>query len=63
MECPLKYVGQAVQTFYTRYEEHIPAIRKNNYMSGYSNHILNIGYAYGSMTDTMKIVKIKKGNV
>jgi hypothetical protein len=54
---PLKYIGQAGRTFYTRYKEHIQAIRSNNGNSGYSNHVLNTGYAYGSITDTMKIVK------
>jgi hypothetical protein len=60
MDCPLKYVGQIGRKFQTRYKEHIRTIRNNNDKSGYSNHILNAGHAYGSITDTMKIVKIEK---
>jgi hypothetical protein len=48
--------------FVTRYKEHILAIRNNNSNSGYSNHILNTGHTYGTITDTMELVKIgKKG--
>jgi hypothetical protein len=57
MDCPLKYIGQTGQTFKTRYEEHIQAIRNNNSNSGYSKHILNTGHTYGSVTDTMKALK------
>jgi hypothetical protein len=60
MDCPLKYIRQTGQTFQTRYKENIQAIRNNNNNSRYSNHILNIGYVYGSITDTMKVVKIEK---
>jgi hypothetical protein len=63
MKCinyPLKYVGQTGRTFYTRYKEHIQAIRNNNINSGYSNHILRTGHAYGSLTDTMEIVEVEE---
>jgi hypothetical protein len=60
MVCPLKYIEQTGRTFQTRYKEHIEAIRYNNSNSGYSNHILNTGHTYGSITDAMKIVKIEK---
>jgi hypothetical protein len=36
------------------------AVRNNNSNSGYSNHILNTGHAYGSVTNTMKVIKIEK---
>jgi hypothetical protein len=39
------------------YKEHIQAIRINNSNSGYSNHMLNTGHAYGTITDTMDIIK------
>jgi hypothetical protein len=58
--CPPKYIGQMGQTFYTRYKEHIQAIRSNNSNSGYSNHILNTGHAYGTITDAMDIIKTAK---
>jgi hypothetical protein len=32
---------------------HIRAVRNNNSNSGYSDHILDIGYKYGTITDTM----------
>jgi hypothetical protein len=60
MDCPIKYTGQTGRAFYTRYKEHIQAIRNKKGNSGYSNRILNIGYAYGSILDAMKIVKIEK---
>jgi hypothetical protein len=57
LDCPLKYIGQTGRTFDIRYKEHIHAIRKNNGNSGYSNHILDTGHTYGTMTDTMDIIK------
>jgi hypothetical protein len=32
-------------------------IRNNNSNSGYSNHILNTGHTYGTITDTMDVIK------
>jgi hypothetical protein len=62
LDCPLKYFGKKGRTFNIRYKEHIQAIRKNSSNSGYSNHILNTGHTYGTITDTMEIVKTgKKG--
>jgi hypothetical protein len=52
----MKYIGQTGRTFSTRYKEHIQDIRSNNSNSGYSNHILNTGHPYGTMTDTMDII-------
>jgi hypothetical protein len=60
MDCPLKYIGQTGRTFKTRYKEHIQAIRNNNGNSGYSNHMLNTRHSYGSMTDTMEVVKTER---
>jgi hypothetical protein len=59
MSCPIQYIGQTGRPFNTRYKEHIRDI-KNNSKSGYSNHILNIGHSYGSITDTMEIIKIER---
>jgi hypothetical protein len=37
-------------------------IRSNNSNSGYSNHILNTGHAYGTIADTMEMITTgKKG--
>jgi hypothetical protein len=60
MDCPLKYTKQTGRTFYTRYKAHIQAIRNNNVNSEYSNHILNIGHAYRSITDKTKIIRTEK---
>jgi hypothetical protein len=49
-------------TFNIRYKEHIRDIRTNNGNTGYANHILNTGHAYGPITDTMEIITTgKKG--
>jgi hypothetical protein len=62
LDCPLKYIGQTGRTLNTRYKEHIHDIRSGNGNSGYSNHILNTGHTYGTVTGTMKIITIwKKG--
>jgi hypothetical protein len=60
MECPRKYIGQTGRTFNIRYKKHIHDIRSNNCNTGYSNRILNTGHIYGTMTDTMKIIKTLK---
>jgi hypothetical protein len=57
LDCPLKYIEQTGRTFLTRYKEHIHAIGNNNSTSGYSNHILNTGHKYGTIADTMDIIK------
>lgn len=55
---PLKYIGQMGRTFYTGYKkQHKQAIRNNNGDSGCLNPILITGHAYGSTTDTMKVLK------
>jgi hypothetical protein len=56
MDCPMEYIGQIGRAFNTRYKEHIQDIRSNNSNSGYTNHILNTGHAYGTITDTMDII-------
>jgi hypothetical protein len=62
LDCPLKYIGQTGRTFNVRYKEHIHAIRNNNNNSGYSNHILNTGHTYGTINNTMDIIRTgKKG--
>jgi hypothetical protein len=60
MDCPLKYVGQTGRTFNKRYKEHIHDIRTNNSNTGYTNHILNTGHTYGTITDTMEIMETER---
>jgi hypothetical protein len=49
-----------IRMFYTWYKEHIQAITYNNCNTGYSDYIINTGHAYGSITDTMRVIKIDK---
>jgi hypothetical protein len=50
------------RTFSTRYKEHIHAIRSNNANFRYSNHILSMGHTYGTITDTVDIIRMgRKG--
>jgi hypothetical protein len=59
---PLKDIGQTDRAFHTRYKEHTEEIRNNNSNSEYSNHILNTGHKYVTITDTMDIIRIyRKG--
>jgi hypothetical protein len=60
LDCPLKHIGQTGRTFHTRYKEHIHAITSNNGNCRHSNHILNTGHIYGTMTDTVDVIKIEK---
>jgi hypothetical protein len=60
IDCPLKYVGQTGRTFNTRYKEYIHDIRTNNSNTLYANHILNTGHSYGTITDTMEIIKTER---
>jgi hypothetical protein len=53
---PLREPGQTEkQCSHICYSGHIFCIVAS--CSGYSNHILNAGYAYGTITDTMDIIK------
>jgi hypothetical protein len=54
LDCPLKNVGQTGRTFKTKYKEHIHDIKCDKSNSLYSSHILNTGYTYGTITDTME---------
>jgi hypothetical protein len=59
-DCPLQYIGQTGRSFNTRYKEHARAIKYNKETSGYARHILNSGHSYGSIDDTMGIIKIER---
>lgn len=61
---PLKYFEETGRTLNIEYKEHIHAIRSNSSNSGYSDHILNSGHAYETITDAMVIIKReRKANV
>jgi hypothetical protein len=57
LDCTLKYIWQTERIFSIRYKEHIHAIINKNTNSGYSNHMLNIGHTYRTVTDTMDAIK------
>jgi hypothetical protein len=59
LKCPKKYIGQTGRTFKTRHREHIHVIRSNRPDTGYSQHVLNTGHAYGDIENTMNIIKNK----
>jgi hypothetical protein len=60
ISCPLKYIGQTGRPFDTRYKEHIRDIKYNNSNSSYCSHILKTGHQYGSITDTIKVIRIQR---
>jgi hypothetical protein len=55
-----KYIGQTGRTFKTRYNEHINAIKSNKLTSRYAQHILDNQHSYGTIHDTMDILRITK---
>jgi hypothetical protein len=59
-DCSLKYIGQTGRTFKTRYKEHIYAIRTNKLNSKYAEHILDTGHTYGTINETVDVMRIKK---
>jgi hypothetical protein len=60
LDCPLKYTGQTGRTFHTSYKEYLQSIRNNSSNLGYSSHMLNMGHAYGTIIDSMDIVRTHK---
>jgi hypothetical protein len=61
-ECNQKYTGQTCRAFRTGYIEHINGIRSNKSTSRYAQHILDNQHSYGTIHDTMDIIrKTKKG--
>ena len=53
----LSYIGQTSRNLKQRYQEHICYIRNDNPQSAYAQHILNNKHKYGSITDTMTLLK------
>jgi hypothetical protein len=60
LDCPLKYIGQTARTFNIRYKNHMQAIGDSNNNYRYSNQILNTGHTYGTINDTMDIIRKEK---
>jgi hypothetical protein len=53
----MSYIGQTSRNLNQRYREHIRYIRNNNPQSAYAQHILQNLHEYGSITDTMSLLK------
>jgi DNA-binding sugar fermentation-stimulating protein len=62
LNCSKKDIRQTGKAFITRYKKHIYDIKSNNSNTGYANHILNTGHAYGPIDNAMEIMETgKKG--
>jgi hypothetical protein len=59
-ECNKKYIRQIGHTFKTRYNEHINAIKSNKSTSRYAQHIFDNQHSYGTIHDTMDIIRTTK---
>jgi hypothetical protein len=55
--CKMLYIGQTSRNLKQRYREHIHYIRNNNSQSANAQHILQNLHEYGSITDTMTLLK------
>jgi hypothetical protein len=53
----LKYIRQTGRTFNIRPKDHIHIITNNNSNSAGSNHIISTGCAYGTITDTVDVIR------
>ena len=55
--CDNVYVGQSGRSIKVRHKEHIRYIRTNNRLSAYAVHILQNRHEYGTMEDTLQLLK------
>jgi hypothetical protein len=53
----MSYIGQTSRNLNQKYREHIHYIRNNDPQSAYAQHILQNLHEYGSVTDTMSLLK------
>jgi hypothetical protein len=54
------YIGQTGRDFRTRFKEHIRYIRFNQTKSKYAQHILECNHEYGTIENTMEMIKNSK---
>ena len=60
--CNNAYVGQSGRSLNVRHKDYIRRIRTNNPLSTHALHILQSGHEYGTITDTLQLLKTcKKG--
>jgi len=55
--CRHKYIGQTSRELKQRYQEHTRYIRNNNPQSAFALHILDNKHEYGTIEETMELVK------
>jgi hypothetical protein len=55
--CKMSYIGHTIRNLTQRYGEHIRYIRNNDPQSAYAQHILLNLHEYGTITDTMTLLK------
>jgi hypothetical protein len=55
--CNRAYIGQTSRNLTLRYCEHIRYIKNNDSQSAYALHILQNIHEYGSLTETMSLLK------
>ena len=55
--CKLSYIGQTSRRLQQRYKEHTRYMKQNNPQSSYALHILNSKHEYGTVDDTMTLLK------
>jgi hypothetical protein len=55
--CKMSYIGQTSRNLNHRYREHIRYSRNNDPQSAYAQHFVQNLHEYGSITDTMSIIK------
>ena len=55
----MSYIGQTSRNLNQKYREHIRYITNNDPQSAYAQHILQNLHEYGSVTDTMSLLKPK----
>jgi hypothetical protein len=56
-DCNQYYMGKTSRNFRTQYKEHIRDIKNNRDNIGYAEHVLNTRHSYGTIQDTMEIIK------
>ena len=55
--CDKSYIGQTNRNITVRYNEHTRYIKSNNPQSAYAEHILKNRHEYGSLQNTMRLIK------
>ena len=58
--CNNVYVGQSESSINTRHKEHVRYTRTNNPLTAYALHILQNRHAYGTIADTLQLLKTRQ---